>query len=364
MTFLYFIYKSQSAKSWPQTDAVVQKSQLVASSDSEGTTYKAQIEYQYNVGPQVFSSSRISVFDAESSNESHHRELVGNHPVGLKFKVYYDPSDPSYSLIHPGINFGLGLFTVLTMTVFIVCFGITCHAVIGIVKVDVNTLESAKVDPTKNAAALFEQFPDPPNNLGIRLHRRPDFSQRLFVMLQRLFHSADHSSENNFLNLTGKVVYSQDLNGRFKGCLTYFAYFWGSAISWSGIIMSVVWDVPIKINGSDTSKITGIAAAFGFLVLWVSVIRWMSDSGKGNWTLKLDDRRLLFECNDGGFDCKKVFELNEVRSLQVEGDGKLLINHAEEPGVPLFYPGAISLECAQWIADSINQFLMNRQAKP
>lgn len=366
--FLYLIYKGQSAKSWPQADADLQKSELKASRDSEGTTYKAEIEYRYTVGSEVFSSTRISVFDTESSNEDYHRNIVGTHPVGLKFKVFYNPDDPSYAIIHPGINFGLGLFTVLTTIVFIVCFGITCNTVMGMVKAeaeaDAINHESIKVDPAINTIALFEQFPDPPIDFGIKLHRQPDLWQRLFIFIQGIYQPLDHSSENNFLNLTGNVMNRNNLTIKLKGCLTSLLYFWGSAIAWGGIIMYFVTDVPIQINGKVASKFTGIAFMFGFWFLWILVIRWMRGSGKGIWELKLDDRLLLNEINDGKFDYKRVFELNKVKSLRVEEDGKLLIDRIEESCETLFYPGAISRECAQWIADSINQFLINRQAKP
>ena len=362
--FLYLIYKGQSAKSWPQADAVVRRSELKVTRDSDGSTYDAEVEYQYSVGSKVFSSLRISVLDTKSSNEGYHKNIVGTHPVGLKFKVFYNPNDPSYAIIHPGVNFGLGLFTVLTTIVFIVCFGITCNTVIGMVKAEAKNHESIKVDPAINTMALFDQFPDPPIHLGIKLNRQPDLWQRLFKFIQGLYHPAAHSSENNFLNLTGNVMNRNNRTIKLKGCLTYLLYLWGSAIAWGGIIMSIGSDVPIKINGQDSGKFTGIAFMFGFWVLWILVIRLMSGSRKGIWELKLDDRQLLNEINDGKFDYTRVFELNKVKSLQVEEDGKLLIDRIEESCETLFYPGAISRDCAQWIADSINQFVINRQAKP
>ncbi len=362
--FLYLVYKGQSAKSWPQADAVVRRSELKVTRDSDGSTYDIEVEYQYSVGSKVFSSSRISVLDTKSSDEDYHRNIVGTHPVGLKFKVFYNPNDPSYAIIHPGVNFGLGLFTVLTTIVFIVCFGITCNTVMGMVKAEAKNHESIKVDPAINTMALFDQFPDPPIHLGIKLNRQPDMWQRLFKFIQGLYHPAAHSSENNFLNLTGNVMNRNNRTIKLKGCLTYLLYLWGSAVAWGGIIMSIGSDVPIKINGQDSGKFTGIAFMFGFWVLWILVIRLMSGSRKGIWELKLDDRQLLNEINDGKFDYTRVFELNKVKSLQVEEDGKLLIDRIEESCETLFYPGAISRDCAQWIADSINQFVINRQAKP
>ena len=109
---------------WPRTSATVLSSsvQWIPTGGLRGY-HKPSISFQYSVAGQTYTSTQYETgqdywsligrtVDAE--------QAVQRFPAGVKTTAYYDPGDPSYAVLHPGLPFGfvaVGLFLVLVFSV-------------------------------------------------------------------------------------------------------------------------------------------------------------------------------------------------------------------------------------------------------
>jgi hypothetical protein len=69
-----------------------------------GTTYHAEVPYEYAVDGQTQSSNQISFGDYGSSDPSHARSVVNKYPPGTVVTVHYSPSNPTQAVLETGIN--------------------------------------------------------------------------------------------------------------------------------------------------------------------------------------------------------------------------------------------------------------------
>ncbi len=94
----------------------------------DGTTYSAEILYDYKVDGETYSSNRVGYGDYGSSNPSGARKVVNKYPEGLELEVFYMPDKPDESVLEVGIQkrtyflpaFGAVFFVVgLAMFIFL-----------------------------------------------------------------------------------------------------------------------------------------------------------------------------------------------------------------------------------------------------
>lgn len=102
------IQNAFASKSWPSVQGVITTSQFITDTDSDGTTYKADIGYEYVVDGQTQNGSKVGFGDYGSSNASHARSIVNKYPPGEKVSVYYNPNQLETAVLEPGV--GLGSF--------------------------------------------------------------------------------------------------------------------------------------------------------------------------------------------------------------------------------------------------------------
>lgn len=73
--------------------------------------YSANIEYNYVVNGNEYSSKKIKWVDITSNSKAHHNEVVEKYFLGKKVNVFYNPKYPKISVLEPG--FGSGHIVVL-----------------------------------------------------------------------------------------------------------------------------------------------------------------------------------------------------------------------------------------------------------
>lgn len=118
----YDFYRQLVATSYEQVSGEVTHSEVETDHDSDGTTYRAIVHYQYSVAGKGYSNDVIR-FGEVASGDSYAHEFVAAHPVGTKVAVYYDSDDPSQAVLLPGISGGQ-LFLLMFLTPFnVVMFG-------------------------------------------------------------------------------------------------------------------------------------------------------------------------------------------------------------------------------------------------
>ena len=115
------IYRAYESRGWPGVPGVVVSSKVVRISGSRSrrsgprrTSRAAAVEYRYVVGDQEHVGRRISFAGTPAGDGA--RDVVRRYPRGADVTVYYDPDDPSSSVLEvgmvsvaPWILIGIGL---------------------------------------------------------------------------------------------------------------------------------------------------------------------------------------------------------------------------------------------------------------
>lgn len=81
---------------------MVTASRVESSSSSDGTTYGAQVEYDYEINGQSYQGDRYSYFSFSTSSRDHAQDIVDRYPVGREITVHYDPDEPEDSVLETG----------------------------------------------------------------------------------------------------------------------------------------------------------------------------------------------------------------------------------------------------------------------
>jgi Protein of unknown function (DUF3592) len=98
------LLRAHASNDWPTVMGKVVSSSVDSSrSKDHGTTYHAEVLYEFTVRGTHYSSNDIAVGGYSSSNPARARRLVNQYPAGDKVIVHYSPSDPETSLLEPGI---------------------------------------------------------------------------------------------------------------------------------------------------------------------------------------------------------------------------------------------------------------------
>lgn len=98
--------------SWPAVEGTVVSSKVAAGTSGTGksrsTTYKAEVKYQYQVNGAAYENDVLRIGQVAMGWKSGAKEDVRQHPPGPD-TVYYDPSQPSNSVLEPGLYWAVGL---------------------------------------------------------------------------------------------------------------------------------------------------------------------------------------------------------------------------------------------------------------
>lgn len=106
-----------AAERFATTQGTVLSSEVTHHDDSDGTTHGVRITYSYTVAGREFTGDRFRYGKFSSSDSAWARQAVHEHTVGSTTKVYYDPNNPTESVLRPGLA-GCDLFMLMFMTPF------------------------------------------------------------------------------------------------------------------------------------------------------------------------------------------------------------------------------------------------------
>jgi len=126
------IQKAYASQSWPSVQGTITVSNLVTNTDSDGTTYKADIGYNYIASEQTQSGTNVTFGAYSSSNASEMRSIVNRYPLGTSVKVYVDPKDPTNSVLEPGVSLGSFLAAGVGLLFFILGIVMVFQGIKGI----------------------------------------------------------------------------------------------------------------------------------------------------------------------------------------------------------------------------------------
>jgi hypothetical protein len=101
-----------AARGWEERVCEILSSEVDASHSDDGTTYRVEIHYRYQVEWQTYEGDRYNFSIGHSSGYESKRRAVDAHPPGSETTCYVDPDDPTRSVINrnPGGYLWWGLF--------------------------------------------------------------------------------------------------------------------------------------------------------------------------------------------------------------------------------------------------------------
>jgi len=111
---------------WPSTEGTVLSADVQTKGFGTKIKYVPAITYEYQVDGHKYSGNRTRIGSYGFGSESDASDYVSEHSVGDRVSVYYQPSDPSRSLLEAGMTgrasayllipllvAGLGIFFIL-----------------------------------------------------------------------------------------------------------------------------------------------------------------------------------------------------------------------------------------------------------
>lgn len=92
------------SQQWPSVEGSITLSEMGTNydSDDDSVTYSAKVLYTYSAGGTERTGSTVAFGDYGSSDPTHAGGIVNRYPAGSKVLVYYDPNNPSNSVLEPG----------------------------------------------------------------------------------------------------------------------------------------------------------------------------------------------------------------------------------------------------------------------
>lgn len=100
---LFGAYEQSSTVRFTQVEAVVNSSDVTSHRGSKGrTTYRWSVRYTFHVNGQPYSSSRKAFGMSDNTGHGSAHADASAYPAGSLVKAYYDPADPSRSVLRRG----------------------------------------------------------------------------------------------------------------------------------------------------------------------------------------------------------------------------------------------------------------------
>ncbi|MEM1058304.1 MAG: DUF3592 domain-containing protein [Verrucomicrobiota bacterium] len=113
----YGIYKNVQAQDFLETTGVVTHSEVDRRSDSDGTTYSADIRYDYEVKGQTYTHDKHAYGAMGSSDYDLAHGVVRRFAEGKEVTVYYNPADPQDAVLDRSFE-SIPWFMLLFLTPF------------------------------------------------------------------------------------------------------------------------------------------------------------------------------------------------------------------------------------------------------
>lgn len=93
-----------AARDWVATPCTIVSSRVQSHRGDEGTTYRVDILYRYEVDGQEYRSSRYKFMGVASSGYQGKADVVSRYPAGSKQTCFVDPRNPTEAVLEPGLT--------------------------------------------------------------------------------------------------------------------------------------------------------------------------------------------------------------------------------------------------------------------
>lgn len=103
----YSIWRGLSTLRWTSTQGKVLESKVVRSlmaSEDKGPGYEPSVQYEYSVAGKEYKGSQIALVQALRFTRGRAEDIARQYREGSRVTVYYDPKDPSSSVLQRGMT--------------------------------------------------------------------------------------------------------------------------------------------------------------------------------------------------------------------------------------------------------------------
>ncbi|MDB6111494.1 MAG: putative rane protein of unknown function [Pedosphaera sp.] len=108
-------------RSWSVTEGTITESRVM----ERGVSYRyfdPQVSYEYQVGPNRYTSSRINEGGYSFGSDFAARTIIKRYRPDKKARVSYNPNRPEQSVLEPGPTFGTYVWLFIGCLFTFICF--------------------------------------------------------------------------------------------------------------------------------------------------------------------------------------------------------------------------------------------------
>lgn len=110
----------RASKRWPMVEATIIRSALQEKTDSDGTSYRAELGYRYAVLGPVYLADLHTEGLAFPATEKDARQMVERFPVGSQVQVAVNPVNPAHAILDTGVPHALIVLRNASIVAFVV----------------------------------------------------------------------------------------------------------------------------------------------------------------------------------------------------------------------------------------------------
>ena len=113
--FIWTILRRRSINKWSVTDGKVLDSRLHRTADS----FEPYVKYSYEAGGKNYTNDKLYTVNYLSEDEKYSEKLIAPYKVGKSVTVYFNPLDPSDSVLEKRSTLFIDILWVMVSMIFI-----------------------------------------------------------------------------------------------------------------------------------------------------------------------------------------------------------------------------------------------------
>lgn len=94
--------RARATADWKAVPGTIEKTGIEETWSSGATQFAPRVTYRFEHGSEAFTGNRIAPHDMAFGNRRKAEEAIAGYAPGGEVTVYYDPQDPTRSLLRPG----------------------------------------------------------------------------------------------------------------------------------------------------------------------------------------------------------------------------------------------------------------------
>jgi hypothetical protein len=98
------VISAHQSPNWPTTPGKITSAKVDSATGKRGTSYSAEVKYDYEVNGRLHHSSQIRIGRLDSNDAAEVEDEISKYREQTSVTVFYRSDDPSFALLEPGIH--------------------------------------------------------------------------------------------------------------------------------------------------------------------------------------------------------------------------------------------------------------------